>query len=156
LLIGDITFDAPATRFDNHGYLASLHALVAELGLEDAVIFAGRRRDMPAVMHAIDVLLLPSWEEPFGRVVAEAMAAGRPVVATSVGGPADTITNGCDGLLVPPRDPTAWAAAIIRLLDDPAGARRIGERARESATRFGLERFYRTIHAAHLAALDAR
>jgi glycosyltransferase involved in cell wall biosynthesis len=152
-IVGDVKFAARATRFDNPAFAARLHALVAELGLEEAVVFAGRLGDMPTVMRAIDVLLLPSWEEPFGRVVAEAMAAGTPVVATSVGGPAEIIADGRDGLLAPPRDPTAWAAAINRLLDDPAQARRMGERARESAARWGLDGFYSAMRAAHLAAL---
>lgn len=152
-IVGDVTFAARATRFDNHAYLARLRELVAELRLEDAVIFAGRRSDVPTIMRAVDALLLPSWEEPFGRVVAEAMAAGTPVVATSVGGPAEIIADGRDGLLAPPRHPAAWAAAINRLLDDPAEARRMGERARESAMRFRLDRFYPAIRAAHLAAL---
>lgn len=153
VMVGDIKFAARATRFDNHAYLAGLRQLIAELGLEDAVSFAGQRPNIPAIMRAVDILLLPSWEEPFGRVVVEGMAAGRPVIATSVGGPAQTITDGLDGLLAPPKDPQAWAAAINRLLADPALARRIGERARASAERFNLERFYRAIRAAHLAAL---
>jgi glycosyltransferase involved in cell wall biosynthesis len=153
LIVGDITFASRSTRFDNHAYVAGLHALVEELDLHDAVIFTGRQGGMPQVMQAIDVLLLPSWEEPFGRVVAEAMAAGRPVVATNVGGPAETITHGHDGLLAPPKDPDAWAAAINRVLDDPAAARRLGERARTSAGRFDLDGFYTAMRAAHLAAL---
>jgi glycosyltransferase involved in cell wall biosynthesis len=152
-IIGDVKFTARATRFDNPAYLAGLHRLVADLGLQDAVLFAGERTDIPTVMRAIDVLLLPSWDEPFGRVIAEAMAVGTPVVATSVGGPAEIIAHGRDGLLAPPRDPAAWAAAINRLLDDPAERRRMGERARESAARFALDRFYPAMRAAHLAAL---
>jgi glycosyltransferase involved in cell wall biosynthesis len=155
-IVGDITFASRATRFDNHAYLASLKRLVAELGLEDAVVFAGRRADMPAVMRSVDALLLPSWEEPLGRVVAEAMAAGTPVVATSVGGPAETIEDGVDGLLAPPRDPAAWAAAICRLLDDPEAARRMGERAGTAVERFELPRFHAAMRAAHRAALRPR
>ena len=128
-------------------------SLIAELELEDAVVFAGQRPNIPAIMRAVDMLLLPSWEEPFGRVVVEGMAAGRPVIATSVGGPAQTITDGLDGLLAPPKDPQAWAAAINRLLDDPQLARRIGENARAAAERFSVARFYPAIRAAHLAAL---
>ncbi len=153
VMVGDIKFAARATRFDNHAYLAGLRQLIAELELEDAVVFAGQRPNIPAIMRAVDMLLLPSWEEPFGRVVVEGMAAGRPVIATSVGGPAQTITDGLDGLLAPPKDPQAWAAAINRLLDDPELARRIGENARAAAERFSVARFYPAIRAAHLAAL---
>jgi glycosyltransferase involved in cell wall biosynthesis len=153
VIVGDVTFASRATRYDNHAYLAGLHELVELLGLGDTVRFAGRRDDMPTLMRAIDILLLPSWEEPFGRVVAEGMAAGVPVIATTVGGPAETITHARDGLLARPRDPQAWAQVIVRLLDDPAEARRIGEAARESATRFAVDRFFPAMRAAHLAAL---
>ena len=153
VIIGDVTFASRATRYDNHAYLAELHALVEALGLRDTVSFAGRRGDMPTLMRAIDIMLLPSWEEPFGRVVAEGMAAGVPVIATTVGGPAETITHGRDGLLAPPRDPEAWAQAITRLLDDPAEARRFGETARESSKRFAVDHFFPAMRAAHLAAL---
>jgi glycosyltransferase involved in cell wall biosynthesis len=153
VLIGEVKFTSRSTRYDNHAYMTQLRALVTELGLEDAVIFTGHEDDMPMVMRALDIILLPSWEEPFGRVVTEGMAAGRPVIATTVGGPAETITDGFDGLLAPPREPAAWAAAINRLLDDPKEARRIGETARESASGYKLENFYRAMRAAHLAAL---
>jgi L-malate glycosyltransferase len=153
VIIGDVKFASRFTRFDNHAYMAGLRDLIAALRLEDAVIFAGQQRDMPAVMRAVDVILLPSWEEPFGRVVAEGMAAGRPVIATSVGGPAETITDGRDGLLAPPRDPHAWALAINQVLGDPALARRLGEAAGGSVERFSLERFYPAMRAVNLATL---
>ena len=153
VIVGDVKFASRSTRYDNHAYLTELKRLVTELGLEDAVIFAGQQSDMPSVMAAIDVLLLPSWEEPFGRVVAEGMAAGTAVVATNVGGPAETITDGHDGLLAPPKDPGAWATAINRLLDDPAWARSLGENGRVAAERYRLSRFYTEMRQSHYAAL---
>ncbi len=82
------------------------------------VVFTGRRDDVPAVTAALDVAVLPSYREAQGMVILEAMALSRPVVATSVGGIPEMIEDGVTGMLVPPRDPTALAAAIRRLLDD--------------------------------------
>ena len=70
-----------------------------------------------------------------------------------MGGPAETITDGRDGLLAPPKDPHAWALAINRLLGDPALARRLGEAAGESVERFSLEHFYPAMRAVNLATL---
>jgi glycosyltransferase involved in cell wall biosynthesis len=67
---------------------------------------------LPDFFEAIDVLLVPSWEEPFGIVLLEAMASGLPVIATAAGGPLDIIRPGVDGILVPPRNPQALAAAV--------------------------------------------
>ena len=105
LLVGEAKFVARATRYDNRSYLRRLHELVAELGLGGAVRFLGEREDVPEILRACDVALLPSWDEPFGRAVVEAMAMGAPIVATSVGGPAEIIRDGVDGLLVAPRRP---------------------------------------------------
>ena len=74
-------------------------------------------------------------------VVVEAMALGKPVVAGAEGGPREVITDGVDGLLAPYGDPAALAAAVLRYLDDPAFAARIGAAARERAQHFSVERF---------------
>lgn len=83
-------------------------------------------------MRALDVLLLPSWEEPFGRAVIEAMAMEVPVIATNVGGPPEIIRDGREGFLLAPREPRAWADAIRSLTEIPrrlqmgrAGRRRV-------------------------------
>jgi glycosyltransferase involved in cell wall biosynthesis len=78
------------------------------------------------------IVCVPSRREGYGMVAREAQAYGRPVVATAVGGLADAIEDGVTGLLVPPRDPAALRAALVRLLDDPALRRRLGEAARAS------------------------
>jgi L-malate glycosyltransferase len=141
LIVGEVKFAEAATRLDNRGYLAGLHRLVHELGLGEAVEFAGERDDIPQIMSAADAVLLPSVEEPFGRTVAEAMAVGAPVVATTVGGPAELIDDGITGLLVPPGEPGAWSEAIRRLLDDPEWALQVGRRASDVARqRFATER----------------
>jgi L-malate glycosyltransferase len=130
LLVGSAKFVARSTRFDNRRYLAHLHQLVAEAGLQSRVSWLGEREDVPELVGALDVLLLPSWEEPFGRAVIEAMALGVPVIATDVGGPAEIITDGREGLLVPPRDPVKWAAAIGRLAESPERRREMGRAGR--------------------------
>jgi glycosyltransferase involved in cell wall biosynthesis len=70
---------------------------------------------LPDFFDSIDVLLVPSWEEPFGIVVLEGMASGVPVIATAAGGPLDIVRSGVDGILVPPRDPKALANAITSI-----------------------------------------
>jgi L-malate glycosyltransferase len=119
LVVGSVKFRSGSTRYDNEAYLTSLRSLVQELSLQQQVRFLGEREDVPEVLRALDLLLVPSWEEPFGRVVIEAMAMCTPVLATANGGPAEVITDGVDGLLLPPRDPDRWAGSIRRLLGDP-------------------------------------
>ena len=82
------------------------------------VVFTGRRDDIPAVTAAFDVAVLPSYREAQGLTILEAMALSRPVVASNVGGIPEMISDGVNGLLVPPHDPPALAAAIVRLLRD--------------------------------------
>jgi L-malate glycosyltransferase len=146
VLAGSAKFVAAGTWFDNRAYERELRELVGRLDLEDRVIFAGEREDVPRVLGAVDVLLVPSWREAFGRIAAEAMAMRVPVVATDVGGPAEIVRDGVDGLLLAPRDPERWTDAVERLLSDPALRREMGKSGRERArAEFGAER--------HVAAL---
>lgn len=141
VLIGSAKFVSSATRFDNERYVADLRSSIAAAGLEDRVTWLGEREDVPELMRALDVLLLPSWEEPFGRAVIEAMAMGVPVIATDVGGPAEIIEDGRDGYLLPPREPRAWAQAVARLAEDPALRAEMGRAGRARVAReFTLER----------------
>jgi glycosyltransferase involved in cell wall biosynthesis len=96
----------------------ALEAQARELRIAHRVVFAGRRDDIPAVTAALDVAVLPSYREAQGLTVLEAMALGRPVVASDVGGIPEMIENGRTGLLVPPHDADGLAAAITRLLRD--------------------------------------
>ena len=98
--------------------LDALKAQVAELGIGASVTFTGRRDDVPAVTAALDVAVLPSYREAQGLSILEAMALSRPVVASAVGGIPEMIEDGRTGLLVPPHDTVALAAAIVRLLTD--------------------------------------
>ena len=95
-----------------------LEGQAAELGIAHRVVFTGRRDDIPAVTAALDVAILPSYREAQGLVVLEAMALCRPVVASNVGGIPEMIESGVTGLLVPPHDAPALAAAIARVLSD--------------------------------------
>lgn len=97
---------------------------VAALGLADRVHMIGFRRDIPEVMAALDVLVLPSIRsEATPQVVPQALAIGTPVVATAVGGIPEMVRDGETGRLVPPDDPDALAEAIVQTLRDPAAAR---------------------------------
>ncbi len=118
LLIGSAKFVARSTRYDNEAYLRRLRAIAAAAGVADRVSFLGEREDVPDLIRALDILLLPSWEEPFGRALIEAMALEVPVLATSVGGPAEILEDGREGLLRAPRDARAWAQAIAGLARD--------------------------------------
>jgi len=95
-----------------------LEALARSLRIAHRVVFTGRRDDVPAVTAALDVAVLPSYREAQGLSVLEAMALSRPVVASAVGGIPEMITDGVTGLLVPPHDAPALAAAVARLLVD--------------------------------------
>lgn len=108
-------------------YQELLEREAERLGIRERVVFAGYRPDVGAVLGALDVVVLPSWIEGLPLVALEAMAHGKPVVATPVGGTPEAVVDGETGLLVPPRDPGGLAAAIESLLADPDRARRLGE-----------------------------
>ncbi len=99
------------------------------------------QQEIPALMKALDVLVLPSHREGFGLVLVEAMAAGAAVIASDTSAIPEIVTDGVEGLLVPPRDPAALAAAMLRLGSDPALRRRMGEAGHAAArSRFSAER----------------
>ena len=140
LLVGSAKFVSPATRYDNRTYLRELHRLARDLDVEHSVVFLGEREDVPAILRASDVLLAPSWDEPFGRCIAEGMAMRLPVIATAVGGPGEIVEDGQNGLLLPPRSPQAWAERVDRLLRSPKERARLGTAGRDRiASAFSLE-----------------
>lgn len=109
-----------------------------------AVVFLGNRTDIPELLAACDVVVLPSFSEALPTALMEAAAAGRPVVATAVGGTTEVVIDGRTGLLVPPGDGSALTTAIAELLLDPARARAMGEHAAKHAReRFTIERHAR-------------
>jgi glycosyltransferase involved in cell wall biosynthesis len=110
------------------------------LGLGEGVRLVGYWPDLAEALAAIDVFVLPSLMEGHPLAVLEAMAAARPIVATDVGGTAEAVEHDVNGLLVPPGDPNALAAAILSLLRDPERAARLGRAARRTLEeRFSLE-----------------
>ncbi len=117
-----------------------LEKLAGELGLSQQVRFLGRRSDPAELLAACDVLVLPSRLEGLGVAALEAMAAGRAVVATRVGGLGDAVVDGRTGLLVPPEDAVALADALAKLVADPALRERLaGEGPRRVAEGFLAE-----------------
>jgi len=116
-------------------YEAEMQALARARGLGERLRFAGPRRDIPEVMRGLDLFVLSSRHEGFGRVVAEAMAAARPVIVTREGAPPELVEEDRFGLCARPGDPEDYAEKILRLLAAPdaagAMAARAGERARE-------------------------
>ena len=128
-----------------------LAAVASRLGLTGAVWFLGYRNDIANVLASSDVVVCASSYESFPRCVLEALSLGRPVVATAVGGLPEIISDGETGMLVPPGDPEAMAAAIVRLLGDrevaqslgTAGRKLIGERYTVEAQASAMAAFYR-------------
>lgn len=116
----------------NWKHAQKVKSLVKSLGIEDKIIFTGFRSDVSRLMSGLDVVVHASSEpEPFGLVVIEGMAAGKPVVATAAGGVLDIIEDGVNGLLVPCKDSKAMARAIIKILSDRDKAEQIGNAARQ-------------------------
>jgi glycosyltransferase involved in cell wall biosynthesis len=115
----------------------ALEQQARDLGLADRVVFAGAREDVACLLAAADIFVLPSLTEALPTVIAEAMAAGLPIVATTVGGIPEMVRHGEAALLVPPADPEALAAAVLRLLANPRQAAAMGRAGR----RLVAERF---------------
>jgi len=110
---------------------AQLEARAAALGLGPSVRFLGARRDVPAVLALADVVVHPSLEEGFSNAILEAMAAARPVVASAVGGVPEAVVHEVTGLLTPPGDAEALAAAVVSLLGDPGRSAKLGAAGRQ-------------------------
>ena len=136
VIVGDAQIPEESTR------LEMLHRQVNDAQMEDRIRFLGFRQDMPQVMRGLDILVLSSDAEPCGRVLFEAMASGRAIVATNSGGTPEIVRDGSEGLLVPPRDPDALAVAIRKVIEEPALRQRFGQagevRARQE---FSVERY---------------
>jgi glycogen(starch) synthase len=142
---GSIRRGVPAARLLVSGdgpARGSLERQAAALGLADSVEFTGwvRPEDVPALLNRTTVVLVPSrWQEAFGLVALQAAQMARPVVAADVGGLPEVVRDGSTGLVVPPENPPALAAAACALLRDPPRARRLGLSGRARAEReFGF------------------
>ena len=136
-----------------------LMRLADRLGVRDRIEFLGgvAREDVPALMCAADVVVTVPWYEPFGIVPVEAMACGRPVVGSAVGGLLDTVVPGTTGELVPPRRPDVLARVLGDLLADPGRRAAYGRAGRERAlTHYPWGRVVEQTEAAYGAVLAAR
>ena len=105
VVVGEMVFGGKGVRYDNHAFKRSLQALVGELGVRDAVHFLGQRDDVPELLRALDLSLLPSWEEPFGLVTVESMAVATPPLVGAVGAGPELVDDRVSGRLLPPKDP---------------------------------------------------
>jgi glycosyltransferase involved in cell wall biosynthesis len=133
----------PAHALDA-GYATELMGAVSEAHLRPHWQWVGPLppTEIPRWLQAADVFLHPNvGPEPFGMAVVEAMAAGLPVVASGLGGPAEVIRDGVDGILVPPGDPAALARGIVDLLDKPAERARLGRAAQARAAAFSADAY---------------
>lgn len=127
------------------------------LGLESHVRFTGWRDDVPDILSVCDLFVLPSVGEHFGRVIIEAMAMGKAVVATDAGGVPEIVVPGETGLLVPPGDATALARAVSALLADPARCARLGAAGRRRVeAEFSLAKHVAAVEALYAELLHAK
>jgi glycosyltransferase involved in cell wall biosynthesis len=130
VLAGDVPSDPVHARRYN-AYKAELEQLACQPTLQGRITFLGHRDDVQSVLAASDIVVMPSFAEPFGLVILEALAAGAPIVASNAGGHPEVIENGVTGLLVPPGDAARFAAAIRRLIEDPDVRSGIATRGRQ-------------------------
>jgi len=122
------------------------------LGIKNKVIFGGWRGDVAQLINAFDIFVLPSLNEGMGRVLVEAMAMGKPIVASDIGGIPDLVKDGTNGILFPPRDVHAMAEAIMKLLLDRELARKMGKEGERTSLNYdtgvmvkNIERLYEDV-----------
>jgi glycosyltransferase involved in cell wall biosynthesis len=156
VLVGSVVFGGKNVRHDNHAYHARLERLAEELGVSEAVHFLGQRTDVPEIMRALDLTLLPSWWEPFGLVTVESMALGTPPLVSSVGAGPELVADGVTGRVLPPRRPDLWGAAVTKLLEQPVARRRLAASGPRAAARFTDAIHAREMLALYEAAAGAR
>ena len=129
------------------GLEQELRAEASRMGVFDRVTFLGWRDDIPEIMQILDIFVLPSLNEGMGRVLVEAMAAGKPIVASNVGGIPDLVKNGYNGFLVKPGDVNGLSFAIKRLVDDKKMREEMGEKGRVMAENYSVEKMIEKINA---------
>ena len=150
LLIGDTLFGREPE------YATHLRELVSSLGLSAHVSFAGHCDDVAKRLDDVDIVVHPHRRpEPFGLAIAEAMLMEKPVIASGIGGPAEFITNGESGVLIPPEDADALAQSILDLLDDPAKRAVLGRAGRAVVLRaFSMDRMIRDLETSYRSLLN--
>ena len=133
---------------------ADLEGLARELNIHDRVIFTGFRSDIPELLSAVDILVVPSLLEGFPMIMLEAMAMAKPIVATQIEGITEQISAGEDGILVPPKDPNTLAAEVLRLAQDKELSSRLGAAARRKVERcFSVEKMIKETEKVYLSHL---
>jgi glycosyltransferase involved in cell wall biosynthesis len=113
-----------------------LENLAQQLNVFDKIVFSGMREDIPRLLNAIDIFVLPSLNEGMGRVIIEAMTLAKPIVASRVGGVADVVEDGSSGLLVPPADPEALADAICQVMRNSSLSSKLSSHAVSRSKKF--------------------
>jgi glycosyltransferase involved in cell wall biosynthesis len=156
VLVGEVAFAGKAVRYDNRAYLGELERLTHSLGVEDAVHFLGPRQDVAAILHDLDLSVLPSRGEPFGLVTVESMALGTPALVSADGAGPELVEDGVSGRVLPPGQPERWARAAGELLRDRATLGRLGERARAAAGEYRDDRHAGEMLAVYERVLGAR
>lgn len=140
---------------ENTRYRATLHAHAARLGLEKNMHWFGEISDVRDVLQASDLLVHPTPDEPFGRVLCEAMAMAKPVVAIRAHGPMSIVETDATGILADNTDPAQLATAVLRLLDNPREAAAFGAAGRKRvAALFSIKRTADDMHKVYQAAID--
>ena len=138
----------PATKFlivgetKKERYKTQLQDLVDKLGIKDKVIFTGKRNDIPQILASIDVFAFPTLKEGFARVIIEAMACAKPVIATRVGGNSEAVIDKISGFIIPINSPDMLAQKIIELIQDEDKRKSMGSIGRERVVNnFSLEHY---------------
>lgn len=141
--VPDVFFLVVGGDFDTHDeYGPRIRDLSSELGLEEQIAWLGFYDNIGQVFNIMDLFVLPSETEAFGRVLIEAMSLSKPVVATTVGGIPEIVVDDVTGLLVPPRSPEKLAQAIIKILKDPSLAAAMGKAGRQRVeNHFTVEKY---------------
>ncbi|MFH2138505.1 MAG: glycosyltransferase family 4 protein [Candidatus Omnitrophota bacterium] len=134
LIAGDISISKESNCF------SYLKELSKTLNLEQNIVFSGFINNTRELYSTMDILVLPSEKEPFGRVLIEAMAVGKPVIGTCSGGAPEVVEDGVTGLLVPPGNPEALAKAISEMINNPARAKLFGQKGKERVEKLFNER----------------
>lgn len=130
LIVGSWVLDFERPRIE------ALKHYAKNLGLQDKVVFTGFIANVKKYYHLMDIVAVPSWQEPFGLVSIEALACGRPVIGTNSGGTPEIIKDEVTGLLIPTKDPGALARAMIRLLKDEDLRKRLSSQGRKAVESF--------------------
>lgn len=140
IIAGATKFQQKSARYNNTQFKKELEDFIREKKLEEAVWFCGERTDISRLLVGTDLLILPSWAEPFGLILVEAMALELPVVASAIGGPLEIICPGENGLLFPSKDSVALADAVEQLFSNPDYIGNMGKAARKTVeARFSKE-----------------